>query len=67
MHGSAQDVQQISVMNEVIMAYTPKIPNFSQEMLEQIQIYYWYVIIPNKKIQRGFETEEEFKNYIQEF
>jgi hypothetical protein len=66
LYGSVQDVQKISVVNDVILAYTPNKPNISQEMLEQIQVYYWYVIIPDMKIQRGFENEVEFQNYIQE-
>ena len=65
LYGSVQDVQKVSVVNDVILAYTPNKPDFSQGMLEQVQVYYWYVIIPDKKIQRGFENERAFMEYIQ--
>lgn len=66
LHGSVQNFKKLSITDGVILVYTSNKPNARQEMLEQIKIYNWYVIIPSKNIQRGFESEDDFQSYIQE-
>lgn len=60
--GSAEDVQKISVVKDVILVSTPNMPEFNRS-----KVYYWYVIIPAIKIQTGFENEDDFLKYIQEY
>ena len=59
------DVTKIAVENRVVMAYSP----YSEELTERERqigqkILHWFVIIPDQKIEIGFETEEEFLGYL---
>jgi hypothetical protein len=59
------NVTEISVEKKVIMAYSPDSISLTDHAKSVGQkILYWFVIVPDKNIETGFETEEEFLNYI---
>lgn len=58
------DVEKISVVDGIIMVYTQNKPFIDPGAGEKV--LYWFVIIPAKKIETGFESEEDFLNYLQE-
>ena len=60
-----QHVQKISVEKDVIMIYSPY-KNQIDESVGQ-KILYWFVFIPEKSIEMGFDNENNFLNYIQQF
>ena len=66
LYAQIYDVRKIAVENNTIMAYSPD--SFSDsEKRAGIKILYWFVIVPDKKIETGFETEDEFLTYIHTF
>lgn len=58
-------LQQLAVQNGVIMAYSPYIDEQANESLQEYY-YHWFVIIPDKNLEMGFDNEEAFLDYIQE-
>jgi len=62
---SLNDVEKISVKNSVIMIYTPYKKDVIEEMGEKV--LNWFVIIPDKEIETGFDNEDDFLRYIQEY
>jgi hypothetical protein len=63
------DVRKISVENGIIMAYSPYVadqpfddPQVNQSIREHY--YHWFVAIPGKSIEEGFENESAFLEYI---
>ena len=59
------NVQKIAVVNDVILVYTPYKPDVSEELGEKA--LYWFVLIPSKDIEMGFDNEDGFLKYIQEY
>ena len=62
---SVANVQKISVENNIIMIYTP-VTNPVDEGLGE-KVLYWFVIIPEQNIEMGFDQENDFLTYIQQF
>jgi hypothetical protein len=63
-YGSIPNVTKIAVENEIILAYTPNTklhPKTGEVYL------HWFVIIPKEKIETGFEKENDFQDYIQQY
>jgi hypothetical protein len=58
------NVQKISVQKSIIMVYSPDSLNVTTSGDFKIPEYYWFIIIPGKNIEVGFEKEEEFLEYI---
>jgi hypothetical protein len=58
-----REPQKIAVVNGVILVYTQYKPD-EDEMMGQKALY-WFVIIPAKKIETGFDNEDDFLKYIQ--
>lgn len=59
------DVTKVAVENNVIMAYSPDSISLTDDDKRVGQkVLYWFVIVPDQKIETGFETEEEFLTYI---
>jgi hypothetical protein len=60
-----QDIQKISVEKGVIMIYTP----YKQLVEESVgeKVLYWFVFVPNQEIEMGFDNEEDFLAYIQQY
>jgi hypothetical protein len=66
LYGSASRVQKIFVIDGVILAYTPYKPSFSSRIPEITEYYYWFVMIPDKEIHRGFSAEADFLAFIKD-
>lgn len=60
-----QDVRKVAVENGVIMAYTPSMTVVDEKAGQKV--FYWFVVIPDKKIEAGFDNEDDFLNYIQKY
>jgi hypothetical protein len=58
-------VQKIAVENDVIMVYTPYEPEVSENLRDEV--FYWFVFVPTTDIQIGFNNEDDFLTYIQEY
>ena len=62
------DVRKLSVESRIIMAYSPYIDGAldnTQVIPSNREDYYpWFAIIPDKKIEAGFQNESAFLNYI---
>lgn len=59
------DVGKIAVENNIIMLYT----SYSRTLTDEeknlgLKVFHWFVIIPNQKIETGFETEKDFLTYV---
>jgi len=62
---SLHDVQKIAVEKGVIMVYTPY-----KELVEESvgqKVLYWFVFVPGQNIEMGFDNEEDFLAYIQQY
>ncbi len=64
-YDSVHDIKTFSVENGIIMAYTTYAEGFDQDVGQKV--LYWFVIVPDKKLETGFDTEAEFLNYIQTY
>jgi hypothetical protein len=60
------DVRKLSIENNVIMAYSPYVDQ-QVEWATQEDNFHWFVVVPDKHIKRGFNNEEAFLEYIQQF
>lgn len=59
------DITKFAVENNVIMAYTQYPEEVDKDAGEKT--LYWFVIIPDQKIETGFDTENGFLEYIQTY
>jgi hypothetical protein len=59
-----EKLEKFAVSNGVIMAYSAYV-DINADAYIQDSYYHWFVIIPDKKITKGFHTEDEFREYIQ--
>jgi hypothetical protein len=59
------DIRKFAIEDGVIMAYT----TYPQEVDLDVgqKVLYWFVIVPDQKIETGFDTEDEFLSYIQTY
>ncbi|MBI3242752.1 MAG: hypothetical protein HYZ49_10715 [Chloroflexi bacterium] len=58
-----QHIEKIAVEKGVIMAFASE----NRQSASWLPAWYWIVIIPDQNIEIGFENEEDFKKYIQEY
>ena len=58
------EVEKIAIENETILVYTSYIKENAEAMGHKE--LFWFVIVPEAGIEKGFETEEEFLDYTQE-
>ena len=56
-------ISKLSVVDGVIMAYSPYVSNRADENIRE-NFLHWFVIVPDERIEIGFETEGEFLDYI---
>ena len=63
-YSRVQKLEKISVKNGVIMAYSSYVDKQIDAYIQD-NYYHWFVIVPDKKIVRGFHTEDEFNQFIQ--
>jgi len=59
------DIQDIAVENGVIMVYSPYEKEVDESSGEKV--LYWFVIIPDQNVEMGFDLEDDFLTYIQQF
>lgn len=57
-----EDIEKISVIDGIIMVYTRHKPYIDVTVGEKA--VYWFVIIPAKKIEVGFDNEDDFLQYL---
>lgn len=62
---SLRYIEQIAVENDVIMIYTP----FMEIVDESIgqKVLHWFVLVPEKKVEVGFDNEADFLKYINSY
>lgn len=65
-YGNVPDVKKLSIENDIIMAYSPYVDEQVEESLKEYY-FHWFVVVPDKKIEMGFNNEEAFLEYIEQF
>lgn len=63
-YGHVIDPEKFAVHNGVIMAYSTFVDTEADVYIQE-NYYHWFVMIPEKEITKGFQTEDEFLEYIQ--
>jgi hypothetical protein len=58
------ELEKFAVENGAILAYSSYIDNNADSYIQD-NYYHWFVLIPDKKIAEGFQTEAGFLQYIQ--
>jgi hypothetical protein len=58
-------VEKISVTRNVIMAYTPNDTKYGYDEQNKQELH-WFILIPDEHLEIGFETENEFLDYIRQ-
>jgi len=64
LYGHINELEKIAVKNGVIMAYSSYVDKEADAYIQD-NYYHWFVVVPDKKIAKGFHTEGEFREYIQ--
>ena len=59
------DIRKLAVENGVIMAYSPHVHFQVEEAMKQYY-FHWFVVIPDKNIEVGFNNEKVFLEYIEQ-
>jgi len=59
-----EELEKFAVKNRIIMAYSPYVNKEANAYIRD-NYYHWFVIVPDKKTAKGFQTEDEFRQYIQ--
>jgi hypothetical protein len=62
---SIERIEKISVQNEIILVYT----SYKDEGAISLgqELLYWFVLIPDEGIEKGFTTEESFLEFIKSY
>lgn len=63
-YDAIEELEKFTVKNGVLMAYSAYVDKEADPYIQE-NYYHWFVLIPEEKIAEGFQTEEEFNNYIQ--
>lgn len=63
-YDAIEELEKIAIQDGVLMAYSAYVDKEADPYIQE-NYYHWFVLIPEKKIAEGFQTEEEFSNYIQ--
>ena len=58
-------VEKIAVEKNVIMVYTPYKEGFDES--KGHKILYWFVFVPDRNIEMGFDNETDFLNYVHQY
>ena len=58
------ELEKFAVENGVIMAYSAYVDTEADAYIQD-NFYHWFVLIPDQEIAEGFQTEAEFREYIQ--
>jgi hypothetical protein len=57
------EVEKIDVIDNAIFAYSSYVDKQAEDYVFN-NYFHWFVIVPNKKITKGFHSEDEFNEYI---
>ncbi len=60
-------VEKVAVELGVIMIFAPTNPPLDSSRPDIYPVWHWIVIIPDQKIEKGFEYEKDFLSYIHQF
>ena len=60
-----RDVRKIAVADNVIMIYSPDATKIASDNIEE-KIFHWFILIPDKSFEIGFESDADFLNYIRQ-
>ena len=60
-----RDVRKIAVADNVIMIYSPDATKIASDNVEE-KIFHWFILIPDKSFEIGFESDADFLNYIRQ-
>ena len=63
-YARVNQLEKVAVKNGTIMAYSSYVDEKANAYIQD-NYYHWFVTIPDKKITKGFHTEDEFRQYIQ--
>jgi hypothetical protein len=63
-YNGVEDLEKFAVQDGVIMAYSANVDQEADAYIRN-DFFHWFVIVPSKKITKGFHTEDEFRQYIQ--
>ena len=63
-YGRVEELEKFAVKDGVIMAYSSYVDKEANAYIQD-NYYHWFVTVPDKKITKGFRTEDEFQEYIQ--
>jgi len=66
-HTFVAGIEKIAVTDDVIMVFSPTNPSVDSSRPDIYPGWYWIVIIPNQKVEVGFDNEEEFLDYIRAY
>jgi hypothetical protein len=58
-----QHIEKMAVEKGMIMAFAPE----NRQSASWLPAWYWIVIVPDQNVETGFENEEDFKKYVQEY
>jgi hypothetical protein len=61
------DIEKVAVENEIIMLYSPSARIDVHNNSINGKPYYWFIIIPDKKMEVGFDNENDFLTYVHKF
>jgi hypothetical protein len=63
-YDGVNELEKFAVENGVIMAYSAYVDTEADAYIQD-NFYHWFVLIPDQEIAEGFQTEAEFREYIQ--
>ena len=58
------ELEKFAAKDGVLMAYSAYVDKEADPYIQE-NYYHWFILIPDKQIAEGFQTEEEFREYIQ--
>ena len=64
-YSQIKGVEKIAVVGEVIFVYSPYKEESAEGLKKSLQ--YWFVLDSRNGIEKGFETEDEFLEYIKKY
>jgi hypothetical protein len=63
-YDTIEELEKFAVKDGAILAYSAYVDKEADPYIQE-NYYHWFVLIPDKKIAEGFQTEDEFREYIQ--
>ncbi len=59
-----EELEKFAVKDGVIMAYSSYVDQEAKAYIQD-NYYHWFIMVPDKEITKGFQTEDDFRSYIQ--